>query len=46
MRWGASDIFVRPVHTVILLLGDKVIPATIHRVFQSDRVIRGPPLYG
>ncbi len=32
MRWGASDVhFVRPVHTVTLLLlaGDKVIPATI-----------------
>ncbi|QUJ04993.1 hypothetical protein KCP78_18235 [Salmonella enterica subsp. enterica] len=24
MRWGASDVhFVRPVHTVTLLLGDK-----------------------
>lgn len=30
MRWGASDVhFVRPVHTVTLLLGDKAIPATI-----------------
>jgi glycyl-tRNA synthetase beta chain len=28
MRWGASDVhFVRPVHTVTLLLGDTVIPA-------------------
>lgn len=41
MRWGASDVhFVRPVHTVTLLLGDKVIPATILGI-QSDRVIRG-----
>lgn len=40
MRWGASDVhFVRPVHTVTLLLGDKVIPATILGI-QSDRVIR------
>ena len=38
MRWGASDVhFVRPVHTVTLLLGDKVIPATILGI-QSDRV--------
>lgn len=45
MRWGASDVhFVRPVHTVTLLLGDKVIPATILGI-QSDRVIR-VPLYG
>ncbi|GKT11916.1 MAG: glycyl-tRNA synthetase beta chain [Thiomicrorhabdus sp.] len=30
MRWGASDIeFVRPVHWVLMLLGDKVVPATI-----------------
>lgn len=29
---------VRPVHTVTLLLGDKVIPATILGI-QSDRVI-------
>ena len=30
MRWGASDVhFVRPVHTVTLLLGDQVVPATI-----------------
>lgn len=30
MRWGSSDIeFVRPVHWVLMLLGSKVIPATI-----------------
>lgn len=45
MRWGASDVhFVRPVHTVTLLLGDKVIPATILGI-QSDRVIRGTALW-
>ena len=46
MRWGASDVhFVRPVHTVTLLLGDKVIPATILGI-QSDRVIRGHSFMG
>lgn len=45
MRWGASDVhFVRPVHTVTLLLGDKVIPATILGI-QSDRVIRSTALW-
>ncbi len=30
MRWGNSDAeFIRPVHTIIMLLGDKVVPATI-----------------
>lgn len=30
MRWGSSDVeFVRPVHWVLMLLGDKVVPATI-----------------
>ncbi|MGY5798224.1 glycine--tRNA ligase subunit beta [Rheinheimera faecalis] len=30
MRWGNSTAeFIRPVHTVILLLGDDVVPATI-----------------
>ena len=37
--------FVRPVHTVTLLLGDKVIPATILGI-QSDRVIRGHRFMG
>ncbi|SUG45171.1 glycine-tRNA synthetase subunit beta [Salmonella enterica subsp. arizonae] len=46
MRWGASDVhFVRPVHTVTLLLGDNVIPATILGI-QSDRVIRGHRFMG
>lgn len=30
MRWGSSDVeFVRPVHWVLMLLGDQVVPATI-----------------
>lgn len=30
MRWGASDVeFVRPVHWVLMLLGEQVVPATI-----------------
>ncbi|WP_297196000.1 glycine--tRNA ligase subunit beta [uncultured Pluralibacter sp.] len=46
MRWGASDVqFVRPVHTVTLLLGETVIPATILGI-QSDRVIRGHRFMG
>ncbi|WP_254498710.1 glycine--tRNA ligase subunit beta, partial [Salmonella enterica] len=46
MRWGASDVhFVSPVHTVTLLLGDKVITATILGI-QSDRVISGHRLMG
>ncbi|MHB2092234.1 glycine--tRNA ligase subunit beta [Pantoea dispersa] len=46
MRWGASDVqFVRPVHTVTLLLGDELIPATILGI-QSDRVIRGHRFMG
>ncbi|XNM71266.1 glycine--tRNA ligase subunit beta [Escherichia coli] len=45
MRWGASDVhFVRPVHTVTLLLGDKVVPATILGV-QSIAHPRSP-FYG
>ncbi|STS85969.1 glycyl-tRNA synthetase subunit beta [Klebsiella pneumoniae] len=41
MRWGASDVhFVRPVHTVTLLLGDKVI-RPLSLVFRPNRVIRG-----
>lgn len=46
MRWGASDIqFVRPIHTVTLLLGDELIPATILGI-QSARVIRGHRFMG
>ena len=46
MRWGASDFqFVRPVHTVTLLLGEELIPATILGV-QSARTIRGHRFMG
>ncbi|KNC10432.1 glycine--tRNA ligase subunit beta [Pantoea sp. BIGb0393] len=46
MRWGASDVqFVRPVHTVTLLLGDELIPAKILGI-ESDRVIRGHRFMG
>ncbi len=41
MRWGdRDDQFVRPVHWVILLFGDEVIPATILGV-SSGRETRG-----
>jgi glycyl-tRNA synthetase beta chain len=30
MRWGSSDAeFIRPVHTIIMLFGNEVVPATI-----------------
>ncbi|CAD6512165.1 glycine--tRNA ligase subunit beta [Candidatus Profftia tarda] len=46
MRWGNSENqFVRPVHTVTLLLGSNVIPANILGV-KSDRVIRGHRFMG
>ena len=46
MRWADSDVqFVRPVHTVTLLLGDEVVPATILGV-PSDRIIRGHRFMG
>ena len=46
MRWGASDTqFVRPVHTVTLLLDSELIPATILGI-ASDRVIRGHRFMG
>ncbi|EHM40918.1 glycine--tRNA ligase subunit beta [Hafnia alvei] len=46
MRWGNNDTqFVRPVHTVTLLLGSEVIPATILGI-PSDRVIRGHRFMG
>ena len=41
MRWGnRDDEFVRPVHWVVLLFGDDVIPATIMGV-QTGRETRG-----
>ncbi|MBV4414432.1 glycine--tRNA ligase subunit beta [Enterobacteriaceae bacterium YMB-R22] len=46
MRWGANDVqFVRPVHTVTLLLGDRLLPASVLGV-ASDRVIRGHRFMG
>jgi glycyl-tRNA synthetase beta chain len=46
MRWGDNNTqFVRPVHTVTLLLGEEVIPATILGI-ASDRVIRGHRFMG
>ena len=46
MRWGANDVhFVRPVHTLTLLLGSDVIPATILGI-SSDRIIRGHRFMG
>lgn len=46
MRWGASEVqFVRPVHTVTLMLGDDVIPGTILGI-DADRVIRGHRFMG
>ena len=46
MRWGDSDVhFVRPVHTVTLLLGDELIPATILGI-ESARTIRGHRFMG
>ena len=30
MRWGSSDAeFIRPVHTIVMLFGDDIVPATI-----------------
>ena len=41
MRWGDGEAeFVRPVHAVILLYGDQIIPATILGC-QTGRVTRG-----
>lgn len=46
MRWGASsEQFVRPVHTVTLLLGADVLPATILGV-ASGRTLRGHRFMG
>ncbi|CAJ0990704.1 glycine--tRNA ligase subunit beta [Pantoea sp. Nvir] len=46
MRWNASDVeFVRPVHTVTLLMGEELIPATILGI-ESQRTIRGHRFMG
>ena len=46
MRWGDKDThFVRPVHTVTLLMGADIIPAEVLGI-KSDRVIRGHRFMG
>ncbi|WP_426817228.1 glycine--tRNA ligase subunit beta [Winslowiella sp. 2C04] len=46
MRWGDKETqFVRPVHTVTLLLGDESIPATILGI-DSARTLRGHRFMG
>ncbi|MDT1011743.1 glycine--tRNA ligase subunit beta [Plesiomonas shigelloides] len=46
MRWGdKSTYFIRPVHTVTLLLDDELVPGTILGI-HSDRVIRGHRFMG
>ncbi|CNJ38938.1 glycyl-tRNA synthetase subunit beta [Yersinia enterocolitica] len=46
MRWGDKDTqFVRPVHTVTMLLGSEVIPGTVLGI-DSDRIIRGHRFMG
>ncbi len=38
MRWGASDAeFLRPVHWVVALLGDEVVPATLYNIESSNQ---------
>ena len=38
MRWGASDVeFLRPVHWVVALLGDEVVPATLYNIESGNR---------
>jgi glycyl-tRNA synthetase beta chain len=46
MRWGNNTVeFVRPVHSVILLYGDQVIPAAILNC-ATGRVTRGHRFHG
>lgn len=41
MRWGAhAHAFARPVHWLVALLGDEVVPATVFGI-ASDRMSRG-----
>lgn len=56
MRWGNETVpFIRPVHWLVMLLGDKVIPATLfgcqsdrvsygHRVMAKEKIIFDAPL--
>ncbi len=46
MRWGDSDVqFVRPVHTVTMLLGADLIPGTVLGI-DSARIVRGHRFMG
>ncbi|CNI39755.1 glycine--tRNA ligase subunit beta [Yersinia vastinensis] len=46
MRWGDKETqFVRPVHTVTMLLGSELIPGTVLGI-DSDRIIRGHRFMG
>ncbi|MDC9581959.1 glycine--tRNA ligase subunit beta [Xenorhabdus sp. PR6a] len=46
MRWGDKETqFVRPVHTVTMLLGSEVVDGNILGI-QSDRIIRGHRFMG
>lgn len=46
MRWGDKSIqFIRPVHTLTLLLGEQLLPATILGI-NSSRTIRGHRFMG
>lgn len=46
MRWGTSDVeFVRPVHWVVLLLDDQVLPAEIYGV-SAGRLTYGHRVHG
>ncbi|BEN42542.1 glycine--tRNA ligase subunit beta [Serratia nevei] len=46
MRWGDSDVqFVRPVHTVTMLLGTDLIPGTVLGI-ASARTVRGHRFMG
>ncbi|MBH2697743.1 glycine--tRNA ligase subunit beta [Serratia nevei] len=46
MRWGDSDVqFVRPVHTVTMLLGTDLIPGTVLGI-DSTRTVRGHRFMG
>ncbi|CAE1140893.1 glycine--tRNA ligase subunit beta [Serratia sp. Tan611] len=46
MRWGDQETqFVRPVHTVTMLLGDELIPGTVLGI-ESARIVRGHRFMG
>lgn len=46
MRWGSNKTqFIRPVHTVTMLLGNKVVPGTVLGI-DSARTIRGHRFMG